>query len=316
MPAPPSTPTSFLGILEQVWWRLDLALDEEMVRWSAKLGALEALESGTTAIIDHHSSPNAIEGSLSVIADACAEVGVRVACAYEVTDRNGPDGAKRGLEENRRFLAEGGRGWVGAHACFTLSDETLDAVVGLASDLNAGVHIHVHEGPEDEGAGRRLAGRTQDSWLIAHAVYLEDDLAGTILHNAESNMNNGVGYANPSRFANPVALGTDGIGGDMVGSFRAAYLKHREHDVTATPEAAWSWLATGWDLFPEARGDKVVWAYDSMDPWHLAFTPGVRPKQVVVGGEVVLENGAATRVDGAEIRAKAAEQAARLHRRL
>ena len=316
MPAPPKTPTSFLEILKQVWWRLDLALDLDMVRWSAMLGALEALERGTTAMIDHHSSPNAIEGSLSVIEEACAEVGVRVACAYEVTDRNGLDGAKRGLEENRRFLAGGGRGWVGAHACFTMSDDTLDAVSGLATDLGAGVHIHVHEGPDDGGAGERLIGHADESWLIAHAVYLENDLPGTILHNAESNMNNAVGYANPARFPNPVALGTDGIGGDMLGSFRAAYLRHREFDVTATPETAWSWLETGWDLFPEAQADTVTWSYDPVEPWHLAFTPGVRPLSIVKDGETVLEDGRPTRVDALEIRAKSAEQAKRLHARL
>ena len=115
MPAPPKTPTTFREILEQVWWRLDSALDLEMLEWSAKLGALEALESGTTTIIDHHESPNAIEGSLSVIAGACAEVGVRVVCAYGATDRHGPEGALRGLEENRRFLTDGGLGLVGLH---------------------------------------------------------------------------------------------------------------------------------------------------------------------------------------------------------
>ena len=56
MPAPPRTPGSFREILELVWWRLDQALDLEMLEWSAKLGALEAIESGTTAIIDHHES--------------------------------------------------------------------------------------------------------------------------------------------------------------------------------------------------------------------------------------------------------------------
>ena len=65
MPAPPSTPHNFQEILELVWWRLDRALDLEMIRWSAMLGALEALERGTTAIVDHHASPNAIEGSLA-----------------------------------------------------------------------------------------------------------------------------------------------------------------------------------------------------------------------------------------------------------
>ncbi|MSY08861.1 MAG: amidohydrolase family protein, partial [Actinobacteria bacterium] len=54
MPAPPVAPTDFLSILQQVWWRLDVALDLEMIYWSAKLGAMEALMSGTTGIIDHH----------------------------------------------------------------------------------------------------------------------------------------------------------------------------------------------------------------------------------------------------------------------
>ncbi len=316
MPSPPKTATTFHEILEQIWWRLDMALDLEMVRWSAMLGALEALESGTTAIIDHHASPNAIEGSLSVIADACAEVGVRVACAYEVTDRHGEDGARRGLEENRRFLSEGGRGWVGAHACFTLSDDTLDLVVGLGQDTGAGVHIHVHEGPEDSDAGKRLAGRTDEGWLLAHCVSLEERLDGTILHNPESNMNNSVGYANPGRFENPVALGTDGIGANMLGAFRAAYLKQRESDVTATPETAWSWLEAGWDLFPEARRDAVSWSYEPMDPWHLAFTPGVRPIKIAIDNKLVFADGAPTLVDAGEIRAKAAEQATRLFARL
>ena len=35
MPAPPRPPHDFLEILEQVWWRLDAALDLEMLRWSA-----------------------------------------------------------------------------------------------------------------------------------------------------------------------------------------------------------------------------------------------------------------------------------------
>ena len=46
MPPPPATPTDFPSILELVWWRLDAALDLEMIRWSAMLGALEALEQG------------------------------------------------------------------------------------------------------------------------------------------------------------------------------------------------------------------------------------------------------------------------------
>lgn len=318
MPAPPEVPTTFQRILEQVWWRLDTALDLEVIRWSAMLGALEALESGTTGIVDHHESPNAIEGSLSVIAEACAEVGVRVNTCYGVTDRHGGDGARRGLEENRRFLTGGGRGMVGIHAAFTCEQATLEEAAALADDLGVGVHVHVCEGPEDRDAPERLDPLARDSWLLAHGVHLptHHGLRGTVLHNPRSNLNNSVGYADPARFGNRVALGTDGIGANMIESFRLAYVMHRSVDVTASPETAWAWMETGWDLIPECRGDRVTWNYDPMDPWHIAFTSGVRPLEVEVDGEVVFKDGSPTRVDAAEVRAKAREQAARLHARL
>ena len=296
MPAPPAPPRTFTEILEQVWWRLDGALDLEMIRWSAMLGALEALEAGTTGIVDHHESPNTIEGSLSVIADACAEVGVRVVCAYGVTDRHGPDGARRGLAENDRFLREGGRGLVGVHAAFTCSDETLAAAAALARDCGVGVHVHVAEDAVDGEAAARLVPLATADWVLAHCVHLDDGagLAGTIVHNASSNLNNGVGYARPARFTNPVALGTDGIGGAMVDEFRVAFLASREHDVTATPDAVWSWLEAGRALVPETAGDRVTWSYEPMDPWRLAYTPAVHAVDVVVDGETVLRDGRAT----------------------
>lgn len=318
MPAPPRVATNFQEILEQVWWRLDAALDLEMLEWSAKLGALEALEAGTTAIIDHNETPNAIEGSLSVIAEACEEVGVRVVTGYGITDRNGADGARRGLEENRRFLQEGGRCLVGVHAAFTCSDESLEGAAALADEYDVGVHIHVAEGPGDANAAKRLAGLTNDRWLLSHCVHLpaNHDLKGTILHNPRSNLNNGVGYADPQRFSNQVALGTDGIGANMIESFRLAYVMQRSVDVTVGPDPAWSWLENGWNLVPEARDDQVTWSYDPMDPWHIAFTAGIHPLEVKVGGEVVFVDGAPTRVDADEIRARAREQAKRLHARL
>ncbi len=318
MPAPPRQPTTFLEILEQVWWRLDVAVDLEMLHWSAMLGALEALQSGTTAIVDHHESPSAIEGSLTVIAGACAEVGVRVVCAYGVTDRHGPEGAKAGLAENERFLRSGGRGMVGVHAAFTCGDELLESAAGLAADHGVGVHIHVAEGEIDRPAGERLAGLAKDDWLLVHCVHLNRDLPGTIAHNPRSNMNNAVGYARPAARRNPVVLGTDGIGADMLEEFRLAYVRHREDDVLASPETAWGWLEGGWDLVPEARTDTVTWSYDHAgEAWRVAFTPGVRALDVATAeGEVLLRDGQPTRVDAAEVRAKAAEQAARLFARL
>jgi len=315
MPAPPRRPATFLDVLEQVWWRLDTALDLDMLEWSAKLGALEALESGCTAIIDHHESPHAIEGSLNVIADACAEVGVRVSTCYGVTDRHGTAGARRGLAENDRYLSEGGRGMVGVHAAFTCSDDTLAAASDLAVRHGVGVHVHVAEGPDDADAAERLRDLSADDWLLVHGVHLADDhgLRGVVVHNPRSNMNNSVGYARPARFANTVALGTDGIGADMLAEFQLAFVAGRADDLSTSPEVAWGWLGNGWRLFPEALDDRVTWSSAPMDPWYLAYTPGVRPIDVDVAGERVVRDGVLVRVDPDEIRAKAAEQAARLH---
>jgi len=249
-----------------------------------------------------------------------------VSTCYGVTDRHGPDGARRGLEENNRYLIEcarddrsgQSRGMVGIHAAFTCSDDTLDAAAGLAVAHGVGVHVHVAEGVDDRDATERLAALSTDDWLVIHGVHLPDDhsMRGTIVHNPRSNMNNAVGYAAPARFANPVALGTDGIGADMLDEFRLAFVRSRERDITASPEVAWGWLERGWSLVPEARSDRVTWSYGPIDPWRLAYTTGVRAIDVDIDGERVLASGVATRVDADEVRAKAAEQAVRLFARL
>jgi hypothetical protein len=207
---------------------------------------------------------------------------------------------------------------VGVHAAFTCTDETLGAAAGLAADRGVGVHIHVAEGPSDAAAGERLESLAQDDWLIVHCVGLDRSLPGTIAHNPRSNMNNGVGYGRPARFPNEVVLGTDGIGADMLEEFRLAYVAHRADDILAVPDTAWSWVTNGYRLIPECESDRVTWSYDHVDsPWHVAFTPGIRALDVVdADGEVLVRNGVPTRVDTAEVRAHAAEQAQRLFARL
>src|ERR1700723_3710136 len=100
MPPPTVTPTTFREILERVWWRLDRALDLELVHVSALVGAVEAAKRGAGFVIDHHASPEAIDGSLDLIAAALDQVGLRGALCYETTDRGGAERRKAGLREN------------------------------------------------------------------------------------------------------------------------------------------------------------------------------------------------------------------------
>lgn len=331
MPAPPRQPTDFLSILGEIWWRLDAALDNEMIYWSAALGAAEAVLSGTTAIVDHHESPRSIEGSLDAIVDGCALVGVRVVPSYGVTDRwsdngdlvevdaAGPmsDAARRGLDECDRYLRTGRPAMVGVHASFTCTDSTLEAAADLARRHAVGVHIHVAEGPDDKSAHARLAKLARPEWLLIHCVELGDDLPGTIVHNPRSNMNNAVGYARPARFANRVVLGTDGIGADMPEEFRLAYVAGRADSLSFSPDTAWGWFTAGQELVPDVRKDTVRWNYDRMDSaWHVAFTPGTRPLDVTIDGRPVVVSGEPATFDLTEIRRKASEQATRLHKRL
>ena len=331
MPAPKIAPHNFLSTLENVWWKLDAALDHDMIYWSAALGAAEALLSGTTAIIDHHDSPNCIEGSLDVIHAACTDIGIRVIPCYGVTDRWNNDGklqevntsspmtqgAELGLAETKRYLLSDRPAMVGVHAAFTCTDETLDTAAHLATEFHTGVHIHVAEGQDDRDAESRLQKYANDDWLIVHGVHLQKPIAGTIVHNPRSNMNNAVGYARPAQWRNRIALGSDGIDSNMMSEFQLAFIAGRADDISFSPDLAWNWLFNGSQLVPDTQNDVVTWNYPHMDSsWHLAYTTSLHVTDVSINNEFVLFEGKLTKVDLEETRRKAEEQSRRLHHAL
>ena len=255
MPYALEPPRNFLQILQRVWWRLDRALDEESVRASALVGGMEALLSGTTTLVDHHASPNAIDGSLDVIAEALGSLGVRSVLCYETTDRDGPERARAGLDENRRFLHRVdreqpplARGLVGAHASFTLSDETLAGCAETPRAFPSGctstrprtapTSATRLRAPASASSSGSRAGALDERTLLAHGVHLDDgeiaavsEAHATVAHNARSNMNNAVGRARVDGLAGRVALGTDGIGSDMFEESHAAFFRLREDDL-------------------------------------------------------------------------------------
>src|SRR4029079_10931789 len=102
MSEPPRGPLNFHEILKFIWWRLDRAHSLESVEMSGLIGGLAAVRCGTTTLIDHHASPDAIDGSLSTLENGIATVGCRGVTCYEVTDRNRSDEARSGLAENER----------------------------------------------------------------------------------------------------------------------------------------------------------------------------------------------------------------------
>jgi len=256
MGIPGPAPKDFPEILDKLWWPLDKALDEDSVRASALVHLVDAVKHGTTTLIDHHASPNFIDGSLDVIADAVDKSGLRAALCYEVTDRDGSGKAAAGIRENVRFLNKAAGGQLaggrvsaafGLHASLTLSDETLADCVSEAGE-DAPYHIHVAEHESDEydslnKTGLRVVDRLHKFGILgrntitAHGIHIDMAEArllvetGTWLtHQPRSNMNNGVGVAQVEslmRAGVNVCLGNDGFTQDMWTEWKTAYLLHK-----------------------------------------------------------------------------------------
>ena len=255
MAIPGDPPRDFPEILGKLWWRLDRALLEEDVKYSALVCLVDAIKHGTTTLIDHHASPSAIDGSLDLIAEAVTGAGLRASLCYEVTDRNGRDEARAGIAENVRFAESqiaNRKSQIaasfGLHASLTLSDETLTGCVAAAGDLGSGFHIHAAEGIADQEdslrrSGKRVIERLHDAGILgpksilAHCIHVDAwemeilrDTGTWVTHQPRSNMNNAVGVAPVEtmlRGGVKVGMGNDGFSNNMWAEWKAAYLVHK-----------------------------------------------------------------------------------------
>jgi putative selenium metabolism protein SsnA len=361
MPYNLAPPRNFVEILQRVWWRLDRALDEPSIRASALRGGLDALLAGTTSIVDHHASPNSIDGSLDVIAESLARVGVRSVLCYEVTDRDGEQRARAGIAENARFAARTpahtplARPMIGAHASFTLSPETLAATVDAARAANIGIHVHVAEDAADEADARarygtsvlerfETSGALGDKSLLAHCVHvggaeigLVERTASTVVCNPRSNMNNGVGHSPFNHRGGKVALGTDGIDGDMFAEVKAGFFRAKEADL----DAPFSWplnrLAGSARVVAGSFGEPLlgtlragapadIVVLDAPPPTpldggnlagHIVFgLSSNRVRDVFVAGELVVGDRRSTRIDERDLAEDSRREALRLWQRM
>jgi putative selenium metabolism protein SsnA len=255
--APPSR--NFVEILNNLWWRLDKQLTNADSYYSAVIPLINAVRKGTTTLIDHHASPFAITGSLAAVEKAVRETGLRACLAYEVSDRDGKEKAKEGIEENAAFIAVAQTkddniitGMFGLHASFTLSDETLAEAADLGNKLGAGFHIHTAESQADQlhcesHHKMRVVERLRDFGVLgrnsiaAHCVHVNEaeiellaETGTAVVHNPQSNANNSVGIADITGMTVKgvlVGLGTDAMTVNMLEEVRAAlWLQHLQRD--------------------------------------------------------------------------------------
>ncbi|RJP64730.1 MAG: putative aminohydrolase SsnA [Ignavibacteriales bacterium] len=332
---PPSS--NFQEILKNLWWRLDRALDEESLYYSGIVGALEAIKTGTTSVIDHSASPNYIKGSLTALKNCFEKVGLRGILCYEVTDRNGDEGMIAGIDESKAFAELVGKdrieknntrlveAAIGAHASFTISDETLTRLAAIVKESGKGIHIHVAEDLSDEVISynnyelsviERLekAGALNDKSILAHGVHLSDkeiDIINSfdsfLVHNPRSNMNNSIGFMKKLSVVKNVALGTDGIGSNMFEEMKIGYFKNQDAGNSLYPADYLQFLFNGNKIlsryFNQSFGkietgkvaDMVMYDYQSPTPLneknlagHFIFGFSSRDVEtVIVNGKIV-----------------------------
>lgn len=276
--------TDFISNLSGLWWRLDRAIDEEILYHSGMVCCIEAIRAGCTAVIDHHASPSFIDGSLNVLKRCFERVGLRGVVCYETSDRNGEDEMFLGIRENIRFartidtenalkgdtgLVEG---MIGGHAPFTLPDRGLEALGNAAEKTGRGFHVHVAEDRFDQSYTHRYYqkdiiqrldqfGLVTEKSVFAHGIYLNqpdidtlNNRGAALVHNCRSNMNNSVGYHARLQDINTVGIGTDGIGSDVLEELKIAYFKNRDIGGTLSPDDYLGFLQNGNGILERAFG--------------------------------------------------------------
>ncbi|MFK4071644.1 amidohydrolase family protein [Streptomyces sp. NPDC029674] len=229
-------------------WPYSIAVGPDDARVAATLGAVEALRSGITTVVDNHYAPTDAETVLAV-ADAVESAGLRGAVARGMLgDRTAVAAARRlpeelfrystaeELELTRECLSRRPPGsrvsvWPAPLNLSYVDQKLVTGSVALAEEFNTRWHTHCCEGAKDPSSYREAYGLRPVEWLeragllderatLAHAVWLDDDeiswlgerRAG-VAHNPASNayLASGVMRLRALREAGAVvSLGTDG----------------------------------------------------------------------------------------------------------
>ncbi len=242
---------SFQNILHNLWWKLDQALDEEMIIACAGIAALDSIRNGVTYIFDHHSSQKEIAGSLEIIKKVFIDFDLRGVLCFETTDSNGGNEALSALNENVIFFknqqTDDFRGMLGLHASFTLSDELLAEARKILARDNIGIHIHLAEDESDTRLSIEYTGLSpvrrltkykllNSKSILVHGVHLSSkdfikisSSEAALAFCPDSNLNNSVGIpefgAIPKSI--PFLLGTDGMHSNIARSMKQIFLLMR-----------------------------------------------------------------------------------------
>jgi 5-methylthioadenosine/S-adenosylhomocysteine deaminase len=212
-------------------WPVEARLEPEDVYWGTRLACMEMIRSGTVRFWDMYWHPHAV-------ARAVRDAGLRATVAAPLIDAGRAvaslqDDAMRSLEAP----ADAGEtvdAALAPHAIYTVSENSLRWIGGLAAERGRPVHIHLSETQQEvtdciRAHGERPAayldrlGLLGPRTLLAHGVWLDREeleliaaRGATVVTNPVANMKLAVGAAFPyvqaRRAGVAIGLGTDGPG--------------------------------------------------------------------------------------------------------
>lgn len=248
----PFNPKNFQEILDQMWWKLDKQIDNDISYYSGIAAGSEFLLNGVTTIIDHHASGKDILGSLASLKKALDNtLKLRSILCFETSDRYDVDSCiKENISFSNKYHNQYISGLFGMHASMSLSEETLKKISKKLKDLP--IHIHVAESEMDEIDSENKYKTTiierldkyhliNPNSLIVHGVFLSDKELEIIksrnaymVVNPSSNLNNAVGITDIKKFLDlniPVMVGNDGLSSSMTLEYlNALYLTHLKNN--------------------------------------------------------------------------------------
>lgn len=243
----PFNPKNFQDILDQMWWKIDHHIDNDITYYSGLMASIEFMKNGVTTIIDHHASGKDILGSLNSLKKAIVDdAKLRAILCFETSDRYN---IEQCIKENIDCINDHSNycaGLFGMHASMSIGDDTLLKIKKSLND--APLHVHVAESEMDEQHciqhyNKSVIERFNDykiinkNSLMVHGIYLNDkeldiikENGAYLVVNTTSNMNNSVGLPNIKNYLNKgikVMIGNDGLSTSIANEYvNALFTSH------------------------------------------------------------------------------------------
>lgn len=328
-----------LGLRTPAEWRAyDRALSIEDVRRAVSAALLEGLRHGVTTVVDFHRSGACLDLSLSEVMGAAERIGVRVATCYGATEDDTRLERRAAIDESAGFARERSRrgrgrvrGMLGVQATTLHGIETLLAEALEAAGDRHAVHVDLALDLTPAERWNRPGVLPAEALpaLWAHVERAPRDLLAAVRDRGDALSASGVNATASLMREGDLTWGSDdGVNAPPLlegpPSARMAEAHYRRLFVHGARWAAAQFGEELGVLAPGAPADLVLLDYRPATELsgrtllqHLA-TGLLRSSVsgVMVGGQVVLDNGVLVTADEREIAAHARESAARLWKRL